>query len=348
MEWQLRVAQGEPLPETSQEVLLQRFESAGHAIEVRLCTEDPARGFLPQSGDLLAWQAAGTVRVDHALQAQATIPPHYDSMVAKFIAHRPDRASACTALADALDATVALGVRTNQAFLSACLKHPTFIAGRASTAFIPAHAEELLASMAPLPVSLAALVLYVTRARLLGHDPCQVALPLAWPVPMRLALDGASHTAQVRALGGKLYQVVHGDATDTYTLCSCDAGGLSLESSRGREHLAYAAGGDLLYVQQRGRQSVLEDRSLQAAAARHTARAGLVRAPMAGRIVALAVSAGQPVAQGAILVVLEAMKMEHPAHAPVAAIVKRVCVDAGAQVAAGTVLVELETNPHLP
>jgi len=345
VEWQLRVAQGEPLPETSQDTILNRFESGGHAIEVRLCTEDPARGFLPQSGTLLAWEPADALRVDHALEAPCSIPPYYDSMVAKLIVHRTHRAAACTALGDALAGTVALGVRTNQAFLAACLAHPDFAAGRASTAFIPAHGEEILASIPPLRAALAALVLVATRARRLGHDPCQVALALAWPVPLRFALDGVAHEAGLQALGGNRYRVTSAATAEDLTLDACDAGRVRISSGCGRETLAFAVDHDLLFVQQRGRQTVLEDRTLAGATARTTASAGLVRAPMAGRIAAVQVRVGQAVAKGDSLVVLEAMKMEHPAFAPVDATVKRVCVDAGAQVAAGTLLIELERTP---
>ena len=106
--------------------------------------EDPAKDFLPQSGTLLAWRPSDAVRVDHALESGTDIAPHYDSMVAKLIAHAADRASSCKALGEALAGTLALGVRTNQAFLGACLAHPQFAAGRASTAFIPAHGFEFL------------------------------------------------------------------------------------------------------------------------------------------------------------------------------------------------------------
>ena len=345
VEWQLRVAQGEPLPETSQDTILSRFESGGHAIEVRLCTEDPAKGFLPQSGRLLDWRPSAAVRVDHALEPGADIPPYYDSMVAKLVAHGPDRTSACKALGDALQSTVALGVRTNQAFLAACLAHPQFAQGRASTAFIPAHGEEILGTIVPLRAALAALALYATRAQRLGHDPCHVALALAWPVPMRFALDGAGHEARLQALGGNRYRVTTSASAEDLTLDACDAKHLAVTCASGRELLAVATCHDLLFVQQRGRQTVLEDRTLVGAAVRDTASSGMVRAPMAGRIVSLQVLAGQTVAKGDSLVVLEAMKMEHPAFAPVAATVKRICVDVGAQVAAGALLVELEGTP---
>ena len=131
VEWQLRVASGEPLPARQEDVRI-----SGHAIEVRLCAEDAARDFLPQAGRLLRWEPSPAVRVDHALESGAEIPPFYDSMIAKLIAHAPTRDEACERLAAALDATVALGLPTNKAFLAAVLRDGTFRAGRATTAFL--------------------------------------------------------------------------------------------------------------------------------------------------------------------------------------------------------------------
>ena len=341
VEWQLRVAQGEPLPETSQSRILERFESGGHAIEARLCAEDPAQGFLPRSGTLHAWRPAPQVRVDHALEPGADIPPHYDSMVAKLVAHAGDRAGARMALADALTATVALGVPTNQAFLAACLRHPEFVAGAASTAFLAAHADELLAASAPLSAPQAALALYASRALQLGQDPCHVALPLAWPVPLRFTLDGTAHAASLRAMGGPRYRVGVADQVEDISLVSCSPDQIMLQTGTGRTRLACAAAPGRLFLQQDGRQTVLEDHSLQGSAAEGGPCGGLVRAVMAGRILAVLVEPGQTVAKGAPLVVLEAMKMEHPMVAAATATVQRVCVSAGAQVAAGTVLIEL-------
>lgn len=341
VEWQLRVAQGEPLPETSQSRILERFESGGHAIEARLCAEDPAQGFLPRSGTLHAWLPAPQVRVDHALEPGADIPPHYDSMVAKLVAHAGDRAGARMALADALTATVALGVPTNQAFLAACLRHPEFIAGAASTAFLAAHADELLAASAPLSGPQAALALYASRALQLGQDPCHVALPLAWPVPLRFTLDGTAHAASLQAMGGPRYRVGVADQVEDISLVSCSPERIMLQTGTGRTRLACAAAPGRLFLQQDGRQTVLEDHSLQGSAAEGGPCGGLVRAAMAGRILAVLVETGQTVAKGTPLVVLEAMKMEHPMVAAATATVQRVCVSAGAQVGAGTVLIEL-------
>jgi len=131
VEWQLRVAAGEPLPLGQEDI---RFD--GHAIEARLCAEDPARDFLPQAGRLALWQPAGDVRVDHALESGMEIPPYYDSLIAKLIGHGRTRAEACEKLAAALDATVALGVTTNKSFLAAVLRDPVFAGPGATTAFL--------------------------------------------------------------------------------------------------------------------------------------------------------------------------------------------------------------------
>jgi geranyl-CoA carboxylase alpha subunit len=125
------VAAGEPLPAKQGDI---RF--AGHAIEVRLCAEDPERNFLPQSGKLALWKPSDAVRVEHGLESGAVISPFYDSMIAKLIAHAPTRDGARAQLAAALDETVALGIPTNKAFLAAVLRDEDFAAGRATTDFL--------------------------------------------------------------------------------------------------------------------------------------------------------------------------------------------------------------------
>jgi len=134
VEWQLRVAAGEPLPAKQEDV---RF--TGHAIEVRLCAEDPARDFLPQAGTLALWQPSPAVRVEHALASGIAIPPFYDSMIAKLIAHAPTREAARARLVAALEETVALGLPTNKEFLAATLMSDEFRAGNADTAFLHNH-----------------------------------------------------------------------------------------------------------------------------------------------------------------------------------------------------------------
>src|SRR5206468_4847098 len=108
----------------------------GHAIEARLCAEDPARDFLPQAGRIALWRPAEGVRIDHALYSGAEIPPYYDSMIAKVIAYGPTRDAARQKLANALDNTVALGLPTNKAFLAAVLRDKEFAEHGATTDFL--------------------------------------------------------------------------------------------------------------------------------------------------------------------------------------------------------------------
>ncbi|MGB7481750.1 MAG: biotin carboxylase N-terminal domain-containing protein, partial [Burkholderiaceae bacterium] len=138
VEWQLRIAAGEALPLT-QEQIDARLAAGGHAIEVRLCTEDPVRDFLPQAGTVGLWRPPQQLRVEHALVDGQTISPHYDSMVAKLVAHADTRDAACRLLARGLDDCALLGLPTNQDFLLACLRHPAFVAGQFDTGFVAEH-----------------------------------------------------------------------------------------------------------------------------------------------------------------------------------------------------------------
>ncbi len=348
VEWQLRVARGEPLPEVDQEAILRRFESGGHAIEVRLCAEDPTQNFLPQSGRVLAWRPADTVRVDHALQPGHQISPFYDSMVAKFIAYGADRDTARLRLAGALTDTCVLGVQTNQAFLAATLRHPVFVGGQATTAFIPEHGAELLEQTPAVPTAMAALVLYAACAWLRGHDPTAVTLPLPWPMPMRLSIDGQSHRVGIVSHAGNRYLVTC-EGTDTpMRLLDCTSTRMRVESALGCWQLHWAQGPDQLYVSVCGRQSRLRDLSLDGAKSATQAQGGQIRAPMAGRLVAVQVTTGQTVRKGDPLLVLEAMKMEHPSVAPMDARVDTVCFQVGVQVSTGALLMQLVATPATP
>ena len=341
VEWQLRVADGEPLPLADQAALLERFEAGGHAIEVRLCAEDPAHDYLPQSGTLLAWGAPPQVRVEHALAPGSVIAPYYDSMMAKLIAHGSDREAARVTLVRALEDTVALGIRTNQGLLLACLGHAEFVAGRATTGFIPRHQQALLGALAPLPEALVALAAYVVRAAAHGHDPMQVRLPLAWAVPVNLEIDGTAVRAEVTALGGCAYLVATPKQAARIELRHLGSDHLQVQGLGTLWTLSYVQADGVLYLAQAGRQQVVRDLSLAPAQVADSAAQQLIRAPMAGRVVSLLVAPGDRVQKGAPLLALEAMKMEHPALATMNATVKAVHVAVGAQVASGALLVEL-------
>ncbi len=159
VELQLRVAGGEPLGLRQEDI---RF--SGHAIEVRLCSEDAAHDFMPQSGRMALWQMPDALRVEHALQSGSEIPPFYDSMISKLISHGTTRDEARRKLIHGLEQTVAFGVTTNQAFLADCLRHPAFADGEATTAFVGKHRDALVSQRANVSsdAALAALLLYVT------------------------------------------------------------------------------------------------------------------------------------------------------------------------------------------
>src|ERR1019366_29215 len=140
VELQLRVAGGEPLGLRQQDIGF-----SGHAIEARLCSEDARGDFMPQSGRMALWQMPSGLRVEHALQSGSEIPPYYDSMIAKLISHGATRDAARRKLIHGLEQTVAFGVTTNRAFLAACLGHPAFAAGEATTSFIGKHRDDLSA-----------------------------------------------------------------------------------------------------------------------------------------------------------------------------------------------------------
>src|SRR3954452_24088090 len=140
VELQLRVAGGEPLGLVQEDI-----KFSGHAIEVRLCSEDAAHDFMPQSGRMALWQMPEGIRVEHALESGSDIPPFYDSMIAKIISHGTTRDEARGKLICAPEQTAAFGVTTNQGFLISCLRHPVFARGEATTAFIGDYRTELLA-----------------------------------------------------------------------------------------------------------------------------------------------------------------------------------------------------------
>jgi geranyl-CoA carboxylase alpha subunit len=300
VEWQLRIAAGEPLPLQQNDV---RF--TGHAIEARLCAEDPTQDFLPQAGRIALWQSADGVRTDHALETGATIPPFYDSMVAKVIAHGATRDEARERLAQALCETVLLGLPTNKDFLAAVLRDGAFARGEATTDFL-ASFKGPVADMAE--AGLAAAALSVAQS---GHGEWT-----AWS-------NNPARELRFR-FGGKDL-ALRADAL-----------------AKAAKPLASAVEGDTVHLALPGGSFSLEN-TLHAPAARRGGAAGSgILAPMNGRVVGVHAKAGDSAEAGQVLVVLEAMKMEHQLTAPAKVKVKAVHVAAGAQVAPGKLLVEFE------
>ncbi len=345
VEWQIRVARGEVLP-----LLQHQLPRRGSAVEVRLYAEDPDNGFLPSTGKLtrLVMPAARTgVRVDSGIEEGGTVSIHYDPMLAKVIAHGPDRATAIDRLIGALDETVVEGVRNNRAFLARLIGHPAFRAGAVDTGFIERHRADLAPS-AELPerlVALAALALATPKTRVVSTSPWQALGDWRLNLPSRRRID-------LYAADGARFPLVL-TARDTGTTIE----GLDRTiTARGRwtSDLQFSADldGDLIHATVLSAPGLVEVRSggqmfqlllSPPGTDRETVQDsdGKVRAPMPGRVLSLSVQPGQWVTRGARLLVLEAMKMEHRLDAPADGTVTAVHVTEGAQVAGGVLLVEI-------
>ena len=351
VEWQLRVADGASLPLTQEEAL-QRFEAGGHAIEARLCAEDPADGCLPRSGQVVRWQAPPHVRCDHALASGCRVPGFYDSMLAKLVAHGPTRAGALARLAAALDATICLGVPTNRSFLARVLRAPGFAAGAVDTGFLTrAFADD--ASRAPADASW----LEALAAAALALLPRE-AMPALWagwsssPAVDRDAPLGHGHghghgdgdAARRWRLRGLRHDLVAscGSASHRLSGLARRADGDVEAVVDGRPVRAcVACRGDASSWQAEGAEIDVVDRRLHGAARAADAAPGLVLAPMHGRVTQALIEVGAPVEAGALLLVIEAMKMEHQIRAPHAGTVAALHARAGDQVAPRQPLVEV-------
>jgi geranyl-CoA carboxylase alpha subunit len=354
VEWQLRIAQCEPLPLSQAEVLARR---SGHAIEVRLCAEDPVRNFMPQTGRVLAWHvpAGEGMRVDHGLKSGQAISPYYDSMQAKLIAHAPTRELARRKLLKMLGDTVLLGVTTNRDFLARIVGHPAFAAGDFSTGFIGQYfpAETVRAAEKPGPrhVALAAAVLYQTDALHLQARAGLDARMLSWfsanPAPAMIRLrchdDELACQAMARPGGEFEVQLVQDGKPWTFHLALTAIGGHELhyvcEGVQGRAY--FARDGQELWLSSEHETHAYRDMTYVPAQAAEAGSDGRLIAPMDGKIIAVNVRNGDTVSKGQTLVVLEAMKMEFQVTAGVGGSVENVNCAVGTQVSARQLLVSI-------
>jgi geranyl-CoA carboxylase alpha subunit len=340
VELQLRVAAGEPLP-----VLQQDVRITGHAIEVRLCAEDPRQGFMPQSGTLAAWRPSPTLRTEHALRDGAAVPPFYDSMIAKLVAHGRTRDEARHRLIAGLQDTVALGISTNQELLQRALSHEVFARGEATTAFIADHADALLAPDAATQAQAALLAALLLQ---LGERGWPSPLAHTLPNALRFSLDGAVHAARMTPRGKGVFDAALDDrpATQVALLALQGNGALRFSCGGLAEQAIVVRDAGRVCFHFRGRAFQLDDLTHVAVArgggggGGGGGRDGLLRASMNGRVIALLVAEGDAVAAGQPLVTLEAMKMEHVHCAPRAGRVA-LHVAVGAQVAARHVMAEV-------
>ncbi len=343
VEWQLRVARGEPLPMTQHEALA-RFESGGHAIEARLCAEDASRGFVPCTGTLHRWQppAGDGVRCDHALADGLVIGSDYDPMLAKVIAHSADRDEAIDRLAAALDGTVAHGVTTNRGYLARLLRSDAFRSGDFGTGFVARHLDA--GSNASSLEALAAGVLALCGERPIaaGWRGWTSAGPFETDLPLRI--DGEPRRWRVFGRQGD-WRVECGERRHVLAvLDDSDPGRLGARLDGRDVVVALTRRGATLWLQACGEQIAVVDERLVSAASgdARASVAGALRAPMHGRLLRLP-AAGTEVRAGDVLAVIEAMKIEHPLAAPASGTVRAVHAKLGDQVAAHALLLEIDT-----
>jgi 3-methylcrotonyl-CoA carboxylase alpha subunit len=336
VEWQFRVAAGEKLPLRQNEI---QFE--GHAIEARVYAEDPEHGFLPSTGTIVALEFPDTIRVDSGIEAGDEVPPFYDPMIAKLVARAPTRDGALDRLAQALDATVIAGVRTNVPFLANLCRAAAFRQGKVDTGFIDRDLTAMGAAPRELDWGAAA------RGATLLVDAIAVAQEEASPHEADAPDEYSPWSARDGfQLGSRreisLPIVIDGEDAQAVITYGNDGPRLTVRGVEPATDVRLFQSGAQAYVLRGGRQTRVRIKDFAASAAEAGDGDNVIKAPMHGRVLELLAGIGDRVVVGQRLAVIEAMKMEHTLRAPFAAVVKELPVSTGSQVIEGAPIMVLE------
>jgi len=350
VEWQLRVAAGQPLPKRQDELAIH-----GHALEARLYAEDADRGFLPSTGTLRRLRLptpSANVRVDTGVEEGDSITPYYDPMIAKLIVWDVDRDAALRRMRQALADCQVVGVTTNAGFLRRLVQTDSFANAKLDTALIEREQAALAVTgdgeQALWELAAIAAVASTPAAAADARDPhspwqaqdgWRLGVPAARSVPLQQA--ERAHTLKVWTTADG-WRVQCGDAAPKQVVGHADGQTLSVQMDERRWRLQLQRDGDQLYLFASDGQHRFTLHDPVGESEQASADAGSLLAPMPGRIVATLVAAGTQVKRGTPLVVLEAMKMEHTLQAPADGTVKGYRAKAGDQVGDGAVLVDFE------
>jgi 3-methylcrotonyl-CoA carboxylase alpha subunit len=348
VEWQLRIAAGEAIPFRQGDIT-----ARGHAVEVRVCAEDPEQDFAPSSGVLryLNWPNLPALRVDAGFEEGDRVPPDYDSLLAKIIAHGATRELAVERLSAGLAQTRLVGLNSNLDWLARAVGSDAFRAALLSTRFLELHAGELVAGpVTPDIVAIAAVIMAEIGRRPVEERASPWALADAFRANLprrreeqlrsgeqefRISLEETGHGWQVRVAD---YQAIM-----VWRFERQGRGSISLADTT--RPVDYWTDSETLHLWTAGRHWRLGRIDARRERAESTAHAGELTTRLPGTVVSVAVAVGDRVSAGQVLLTVEAMKMEHAIAAPYAGRVRALRFTAGERVPEGAVLIELEAEP---
>lgn len=342
---QIRVAEGEALGFTQADLRI-----AGHAIEARLCAEDPRQNFLPAPGTVQAWQPprGEGVRVDSGIEAGSSIGVEFDPMVAKIIAHAPTRREAAAKLTRALEATRIQGIAHNRDFLVATLRTPEFLRGETTTDFIQRVQPQATRVVDQTELDAAAIAAALhdrwqrrAGARVMKTIPGGFRNSVMPPQQVAYSFGGERLNVSYSLNRDGSFAVEVNERACRVIKRSATAHGIDLEIDGRRAALAVMAAAAMRFIHGPAGDIELEELPRFPAAERAEQHGGL-KAPMPGKVMSVMVAEGDAVERGQLLLVLEAMKMEHRIDAPWAGTIKALNVVEGEQVANGAMLVVME------